>query len=121
MFLSITYVSRGNSDSEFVYRLTDSDFETEFSYWLTDSDFETTLNKIMTSITAGVVKEYRRRKLNAGKNTALLILHMEEKWGAHDIYKLIFFQDKYCPEHIDNWSEIAAERDRYMNKIIAMK
>lgn len=95
-----------------------------YEFEITDSDFVTIrgMTGVMAQhwyagIATVIAAEYVERNLLVAKNIVLYCLYMEEQ-GYKNI---ICYQDRYCPEYIDNWVEIAAERDRLLDKLYAMK
>lgn len=89
----------------------------QYEYKITDSDFVVVVGGC-TIPDVAIAKEYARRNLPVAKNMALLCLYM----GEDERMELIVIQqDLYCGAYIDNWAEIAAERDRYLDKLSAMK
>lgn len=99
-----------------------------WTYEITDSDFGTVIVVLNEpEITVGIVEEYASRNLNVGKNVALLYMYQAEiEIGpgppiANLLEEIIEYQDHCCPKFINNWAEIAVERDQYLDKIWAMK
>ncbi len=92
----------------------------ECKYKLTDSEFVVNVvDNLGHGGCVSIAKEYARRNLPVAKNMALLCLYLEAL-GLRRKMKDIN-QDKFCSKHIDNWSGIAAERDRLLGKLSAMK
>lgn len=91
-------------------------------YKIIDSDFVSILNTLdglpiaMTGII--VAKEYIKRNLPVAKNIALFCLYIES--FGHNMENITGWQDKSC-SGIQNWTEIAVERDRYLDKLSPMK
>lgn len=105
MFRSYRYLSYNHKTKLHVIKITDSDF--------------VVIVTVNGSINVAVAKEYARRNLSVAKNLVLLCLEMESL--GNKMKDIILSQDKYCPEHIDNWAEIATERNRILDKLSAMK
>lgn len=111
MFHSYEYICLNKKTRQFKLEIKDSDFATTIFVNETLANF--------LAINVSIAQEYARRNLPVAKNMALLCLYLEER--GHKMYNIIYHQDHYCPEHIENWVEIAAERDRILAKLSAMK
>ncbi len=103
MFRSIRYVGHGR-------------FNTQSEYEITDSDFVVIVNGPRS---VAVAREYDKRNLPVAKNIVLLCLYLESR--GTNIEKVIRLQDDVCSGHIANWDRIAEERNRYLDKLSAMK
>lgn len=108
MFRSYEYLGYSCKTNEFEFKITDSDFVVVASTFPGSS----------VNVNMVVAKEYARRNLQVGKNIALLCLYLRER--VMEMKDITYWQDKYCPEYIDNWTEIAAERDQLLDKLSAM-
>lgn len=85
-----------------------------------DSDFRIIIHTEYQYVEEIIVKEYTARNLPVAKNIALLCMYFENFWQVK-MPDVIYWQDQHCPHYVDNWAEIAAERDRYLDKLSAMK
>lgn len=113
---------------EYIKYITSDEKNDKYKYEIIDHDFVASVvvvwpigqgMSMLTGMAIAVAKEYAKRNLSVGKNIAVLCLHLEERgWGMENI---IYNQDKDCSQHIYNWAEIAAERDRTLDKFSAMK
>ncbi len=104
MFVSYTYITVKN---EVEYKIIDSDFTV------------TVLEHKDTAASVVIAKEYYKRNLPVAKNMVLLCLYSETK--GYNIKHIVIWQDHYCYNKINNWKEIAAERDRLLDKLLVMK
>lgn len=116
MFRSCEYLNYDIKANLYKYKITDSDFITVVE---TNLPVGGSGDLFLASVIVAVVKEYIKRNLSIVNNIILLCLYLEKfKYKMEDI---IYWQDKFCHEYINNWAEIAAERDRLLDKLSAMK
>lgn len=106
MFLSIEYSCHKVAIGKFEFKLIDSDF-------VATGDANDDVYVIAAN-------EYIKRNLPVAKNIVLLCIYLENKFDVK-IESGVRAQDAICPNHINNWAEIAAERDRLLDKLSAMK
>lgn len=90
-----------------------------YEFKIIDSDFTVVVRGDDSIVALALVKEYARRNLPVGKNLALLCLYFESL--RRDIENILYWQDLYCSGKVENWAEIAAERNHYLDKLWAMK
>lgn len=89
---------------------------------ITDSDFVAVAilaGDPLGCVSVAIAKEYARRNLPLAKNMTLFCLYIES--FGHNMESILRFQNKYGYKYIDNWSGIAAERDRILDKLSTMK
>lgn len=66
-----------------------------------------------------IVETYSKHNLPIGRNLALAMLYYRKKynWSIKESTK---WHDEYCPAHIPNWKQYAAERDYELEKLIPL-
>lgn len=110
-FISIRYDVFSDRGQEDTYIITDDDIGQLRVVNYPGSD------SFACNVGVMIAKFYSERNLNVGKNLALASIFFRRMHG-YDIN--ITTQDKRCPTYIPNWEQYAKERDKYLEKLLAL-
>lgn len=89
-------------------------------YVLTDSEFGDVEVDAGLDFAARIAREYAKRGLPVGRNLALLVLYTCKEYGS-DITSITLWQDTHNPVYELKWNQYAEERDRALEKLLALK
>lgn len=107
MFCSYRYIGYNNKTKQYEDELIDSYFTVLIK------------STVATPFHTVIAQEYVNRNVSVAKNIALLCLYMETQGNSME--EIVYWQDRHCSKVINNWGQIASERNRYLDKLSAMK
>jgi hypothetical protein len=102
------------------YNLNSGSNVDKYDYILTDSEFGKVSIESVGGPIVGIAREYIKRDLPVGRNLALFVIYRTNN-GLTRIKNICERMDAWCPKHIDNWNQYAEERDRALEKLLALK
>lgn len=116
MFKSIIYKKYNGRIKKFIYELTDSEFgicKIEF-----DRNYNISVMEGDMLRSLAVAQEYQKRNLPIAENMALFHIWYHNRPSLYpcSFEQLKQWQDKYCPEYINDWSEISKQIDILIKK-----
>jgi hypothetical protein len=125
-FISFAYDSYDRTTDQYIYTLVDSEFgsvkggvEGGIFGGVGVGEFGLEFG-VAVGVAVGVAREYSKRNLPVGRNLALTVLWMYKTYPHYSIKQRIEWQDQYCPKHVENWQQYAAERDDALEKLLAL-
>lgn len=94
------------------------------TYQLIDTEFSCEFQNIITwtDLYFCIIKEYEKRGYsNLGEVVALMIIYQTKNHTPSAYKNIIINLDMDLPDFISNWSEIAKERDKYLQKYFLLQ